>query len=245
MNRLVLMICASTLLLAGCRSTCCRKPPTCANCPPGPVIGATSTTPEILLPSRPATPAPLVAPAPNFPPPPPPTTSGFAPMPEAAPSRIANVPAQNEIRLEKPEFSETAQKTTTTLKPTSKSNAKLDLAPVEFVAGRIATGRRPTLDDLDRLQVNGFRTFIDLNGTTATTSARRVFDARHLELRTIEPSDTRALQAVEQSSTGAVAPVYVFADDVTVLRAWWQSYFREVELNSDDAAKIRAARLIP
>jgi len=204
------------------------------------VIGTTSQSPEILFPS--GTPNA----APTLPPPPtlnePPRTSGYAPLPNVPPSRVANVPAEPEIRLEKPEVSEVSQRTT--LKLASASQTGLP-APVDVVAGHVATGRRPTLDDLDRLQSDGFRTFLDLSGTTANSNARRVFDARGMELRAVTASDVEIGTLVSKSASGSAAPVYVFADDSTALRNWWQRYFKETELVSDEAAKIRAARLIP
>jgi hypothetical protein len=239
MNRILILAGICAICLTGCTSTCCRKR-ACTNCPPGPVIGTTSQSPEILFPSGSPSAAPAVPPPPPLLPEPP-RTSGYAPLPTVPPSRVANVPPPPEIRLEKPEFSETTQRTT--LRPTSASKELPD--PTEVVAAHVATGHRPTLDDLDRLQSNGFRVFFDLSGTTANSSARRVFDNRGLEIRAVDSTNVDVRIQVAKSANGSASPVYVFADDATTLRSWWQSYFKEIELVSDDAAQIRATRLIP
>lgn len=255
MNRL-LVICLVSAAMMGCRSSsCCRKPPTtcnsCAAVPPPPVIlGAPPTTssrqPEILLPAPPGSPAPLTAPtpAPSFSSPPPPVTSGYAPPPDFPPSRIANVPTTPEIQLGKPEFTETAQKTSVTLKPVAgvMTASHSAIEPVEVMAGKVATGRRPTLDDLDRLQQMGYRQVLDLSDSAKSANAKSVFAARSIEVTNIDGNGSKI---VAQAMKDTTSPVYVFADDPQTLRSFWQKFYRENEHLSDDAAKICAARLVP
>lgn len=158
---------------------------------------------------------------------------------------MANVPATTpEIRLEKPEFSETAQKTNVALKPVAATNLQLGVEPTEVVAGKVATGRRPTLDDLDRLQQMGIRQVVDLSDRT-NANAKAVLAARSMQVTVIDGNDAAGRKIVARASKELTAPVYVFADDSQVLRAFWQRYYRENEFLSDDAAKICAARLIP
>jgi hypothetical protein len=146
--------------------------------------------------------------------------------------------------LEKPEFSETAQKTSVTLKPVAATYLQSGLEPTDVVVGKVATGRRPTLDDLDRLQQMGIRQVVDLSNRT-NANAKAVFAMRSMQVTDIDGSEANGRKIVAQAAMGLTVPVYVFADDSQTLRTFWQRYYRENEHLSDDAAKICAARLIP
>jgi hypothetical protein len=241
MTSRLLVIAAVVAGMTGCSSTCCRKRAACPTCPPpppAPILGATpaTITPEILYPAAPGAPAPAPPPpppppAPNFPAEPP-RTSGFVPVPEI-PSRIANVPA---IRLDQPEFSETSTEHTV-LKATSVANAGPPVAVREVVPGRLATGGRPSLDDLDRLSKAGYHRVAFVGSAEALKDAEhRVVASRGMRLALAQSAGATDLRS---------EPTYVYSGDVARLRDWWVGYFRDVEHLSTDAARIRAGRLFP
>jgi hypothetical protein len=237
MNRTAFAFTAVAIVLSGCKNTCCNKP-SCTSCgpPPSSVLyspatpSASNAPPEVWLPSPPAAPAPApaaAAPAPTFPAQP--QSSSYSP---ANPSRIASAkPA--EISLEKPEFSETARREATSLKTVSGTTESTKaIAFLEIAPGRLATGPRPTLDELDRLARGGYRrAYVVGPNANLSDSDRRVFASRGL---TIEAAPTR-IKTDE--------PAYVFADDAKQLREWWIRYIKESEFVSDEAARIRADRL--
>jgi hypothetical protein len=219
----MLITAAVVLTLAGCRSTCCNKR-SCATCPPAaPLVGPTAVppTPEILVPN-PGVGTVTPPPAPNFPGDPP-GTSRFAPAGGA--SGIANVPSLNPaVILEKPDA------TTTSLKASPVSGSIQEVVP-----GRVATGRRPTLAELEQLRRAGYREVVCLDAPGGLPEVdRRVLEGHSFRLvSTTKPA----------AQLGASGPVYVYANDADLLRAWWRNYFRTVEHLSDDAARVRADRI--
>ena len=228
MNRIVMTVAAAgVVLLSGCRSTCCRKP-ACSSCaPPVPVQlyapNTANAAPEVWLPANPAPQAQAPAPAPF------PVEPRAANFGSTNPSRIANVPST--IILEKPEFSDTAREVTT-LKATSINSEIKPIAFLEIAPGRLATGPRPTLDELDRLQRAGYRrVYVVGPKVNLSENDKRVFASRGL---TIEAA-TNKITTTE--------PAYVFADDSKQLRDWWVRHIKESEFVSDEAARIRADRL--
>lgn len=251
MKRMLCVATIAVLAVTGCRSTCSSRRQ-CSSCPPpGPIIGTVprAGAPEIIFPSAPPTaaplpstiapppstlvplppaPAPAVAPAPNFPAEP--RSSGFVPAPEIG-SGIANLPSpEPKVLLEKPEFSETSR---TSLKPVSRTT---DPSFREVIPHRLATGLRPTLRELDQLKMDGYHTLVCVGGETPTENDRRIFASRSMHLVTGNADAVRAAAGSE----GA----FVYGSDVAVLRAWWASYFRDVDFLSPDAARIRAERLL-
>lgn len=234
MNRTLMVFAAAVILLNGCRSTCCKKP--CTSC--APILPAESfspstsnSTPEVWLPSTSAPPtatppASPAAPTPAFPPPP---QTSFS---QTNPSRIASAPPT--IRLEKPEFSETSRRETTSLKSMARtSDGGKALSFVELTPGRLAMGPRPTLDELDRLARSGYRR-IYVVGTAASISDsdQRVFTSRGL---TFESAPTRIKPD---------AASYVFADNASQLRNWLIGQIKEADLVSEEVARIRADQLM-
>lgn len=226
--------------LAGCRHTCSNKR-ACGTCTTPPVtLGAPPAgAPEILF-QQPATaPGATISappPAPNFPAEPP-RTSGFAPT-TANPSQMATTTGPN-IRLETPEFSETSQQqTATALKPhlTPVSATVVRSGLMEVTPGQLATGGRPTLDDLDRLAQAGYRRIFVVGGTVSEADAR-VFTGRGFKVTYLKPSEPIDV-------VGRSGPAYVMFADRDQSRDWWVRYFREVESLSSDAASIRADRVV-
>ncbi len=229
MNRTVMTIAAAgAVLMGGCRSSCCKKP-VCSSCaPPAPVQlyapNTANAAPEVWLPAAPAPQTQVTPPAP------------FPVEPRAAnfgttnPSRIANVPT--EIMLEKPEYTETNRREVTSLKTVSGSVSSKPIAFLEIAPGRLATGPRPTLDELDRLQRAGYRrVYVVGPNNNLNDSDKRVFASRGLNIE----AATAKISTTE--------PAYVFADDSKQLRDWWVRHIKESEFVSDEAARIRADRL--
>jgi len=258
MKRMLCVATVALIVLSGCRSTCSSRRQ-CSSCPPpGPIIGAVpqAAPPEIIFPSAPPTaapatispppstlvplppaptsPTPVVPPAPNFPAEP--RSSGFVPTPEIG-AGIANVPAPSgdHVILEKPEFSETARSAVTTLKPVSHT-AKPAAMFNEVVPHRVATGTRPGLRELDQLKLAGYHTIVSIERNELSETDRRIFSARSFH---VAHGTAAAVKALREP-----AAVYIYASDAAVLRSWWESYFRDVEHLSADAAHIRADRLL-
>lgn len=228
MNRTVITIAAAGVaLMCGCRSTCSRKA-CCNTCAPPPVQlvapNTSNAAPEVWLPAAPV-PQTQVPPPASFP-----VEPRAANFGTANPSRIANAP--QEIILEKPEYTETNRREVTSLKTVSGSTGNKPIAFLEIAPGRLATGPRPTLDELDRLQRAGYRrVYVVGPNNNLNDSDKRVFASRGL---TIEAA-TAKITTTE--------PTYVFADDTKQLRDWWVRHIKESEFVSDEAARIRADRL--
>jgi hypothetical protein len=235
MNRSMIAAAAVAVALGGCKSNCCKKP-ACSSCGPPPVTlyspppTTANASPEVWLPAPPSN-AAAVPPAPAAPTPQFPATPQTSYSP-TNPSRIANVPS--EILLEKPEFSETSRREVTSLKTVSGSADSKDkpIAFLEIAPGRLATGPRPTLDELDRLARSGYRrAYVVGPNANVSDNDKRVFATRGL---TIQAAPAR-IKTDE--------PAYVFADDTKQLREWWIRHIKDSEFVSDEAARIRADRL--
>jgi hypothetical protein len=208
--------------MTGCRNHCCYRKGCTACAPPGPIIGqsfaapvpATTTptpAPEVLMPSN-APPATT-----------PPSTSGYVPAP------TSNQPA---VTLQAPEFSSAeprANQASRTAGPVPSS-----IKPV--VAGKLFTGNKPTLDDVDRLATAGVKQVAFVSETDKVVEAD-VFQSRGIEVTTIRAGENSMGELNVLRNRG---PVFVYSDDGETLRSFWKKYYREVELLSDDAARVCA-----
>ncbi|MFL5330690.1 MAG: hypothetical protein ACJ8C4_17450 [Gemmataceae bacterium] len=214
--------------LAGCRHNCCYHKPSCNACttPPGPIIAAPTpsgpNTPEILMPQQ-------QTPAPQFPAEAP-RTSGFVPAPQ--------VTQQPAVTLERPIDQPTTTEQTVPPRgnPTSQTKFTEPLPGNITVVtpGYLFTGSKPSLDDLDRLAAGGVRRVLFLSEANSTAD-ERVFESRGLQFLT---------KAGDVAPIRDRTPTYVYADTSATLRGYWIRYFREVESLSDDAAQVRADRLV-
>ncbi|MBX7103279.1 MAG: hypothetical protein K1X57_04320 [Gemmataceae bacterium] len=235
MNRTMIAFAAGVCLINGCRSTC-RKP-SCSTCaPPVSVYSApppTSAPTEILFEKPQFSPGTAPAQVPLPPPPAPtmpeqPRASSYTPKIEN-PSRVAGAP---EILLEKPEFSETGRRDVASMKPASATAVSNHLEYREVVPGRLTTGPKPTLDDVDRLAKAGYKRVVVIGGPVSE-SDRAVFASRGI---TVETSST----PLREQPAGT----YVYGPNPQVVRAWLISYLRETEFVSTEVATIRADRLL-
>ena len=112
----------------------------------------------------------------------------------------------------------------------------------------VASGRKPTLDGLDALKQAGYRTVVYLHPAGAdVTATRDVVEKKGLAFVGIETTPEKLPDALDQFNkaigTRSARPVYVADDDGVRAGAVWYLHFRTVELQNDDAARIKARAL--
>jgi protein tyrosine phosphatase (PTP) superfamily phosphohydrolase (DUF442 family) len=260
-------------------NTCPPLPPPGAQivtpAPAGPGVGIGVPPGSTILP--PAAPPPGVpaAPAPSFPSGSgfPPVASFYgAPngvrlgVPEGVVQAQAQAPAPPAqrpagptpgVRLLPPEFgsgSAAAPATTTPTAPTTPVPAATPSLPVgiaDFAPAldRVAGGRKPTLDGLDWLKANGYRTAVQLRRPGESDAAdRKQVEARGLAFRSLEVSPATLSWATVEAFAQLVGdptsqPLFVYDADGSLSGGLWYLYFRRVERLPDEAARVRAARL--
>src|SRR5262245_57210798 len=254
------------LAAAGCHHSGCKKPT--ASCPPAPPPGATFVAPPPggapgfpgAAPGEILTPAPLppsgAAPVPTAPPPtfpPPSASSGFPPVasfypPPAAPPKPSA--AGPPIKLLPPEGAAPAAGLSESSSAPAASAAPAGVP--EFspaIPGRVAVGRKPTLDGLDWLKANGYRSVLFLRGPGASDAAdRKQFEQRGLTFASLEVSPASLSLATVEAFARSVGepsaqPLFVYDADGSLAGGLWYLYFRRVERLPDEAARRRAARL--
>ena len=112
----------------------------------------------------------------------------------------------------------------------------------------VASGRKPTLDGLDALKQAGYRTVVYLHPAGADVSATRdVVEKKGLAFVGIETTPEKLAGALDEFNkvvgNRSSRPVYVADDDGVRTGAVWYLHFRTVELQNDDAARIKARAL--
>lgn len=249
----------------GCHHTCCKRSaapvPVVASPPPGAVIIPAPAGPrpgaEVLTPTAPAVIAPAPAvPPPSFPAAPaqsnfllPPQPAAPAPLPPAVTLRLdtaaapAPQPPAPTIRLLPPESVSV---------PAARESPTLPVGIREFAVAipeRVTTGRKPLLDGLDWLKVNGYRTALDLHRPGEPDAAdRRQFEQRGIRFVSLEVSpETLSRPTVDEFtrwvSDGNSQPLFVYDQTGALAGGLWYLYFRQIERLDDDAARLRAGRL--
>jgi protein tyrosine phosphatase (PTP) superfamily phosphohydrolase (DUF442 family) len=117
------------------------------------------------------------------------------------------------------------------------------------IPGRVAVGRKPTLDGLDWLKANGYKTVLFLRGPGVSDAAdRKQLEQRGLTFTSLEVSPATLSQATVDAFARGVTelsaqPLFVYDADGSLAGGLWYLYFRQVERLPDEAARLRAARL--
>jgi protein tyrosine phosphatase (PTP) superfamily phosphohydrolase (DUF442 family) len=134
--------------------------------------------------------------------------------------------------------------------PLSKSDAPAGGALPGFVRVKdgVASGRRPTLDGIEALKRAGYKTVVYLHPAGADVSATRdVVQNKGLAFVGIEVTPEKLPEAAEQFNKVVgdrlSRPVYVADDTGIRAGALWYLHFRTVELQNDDAARVKARAL--
>jgi protein tyrosine phosphatase (PTP) superfamily phosphohydrolase (DUF442 family) len=139
--------------------------------------------------------------------------------------------------------------------PASRESAASPALPVgirEFavaIPDRAATGRKPMLDGLDWLKVNGYRTALYLRRPGDPDAAdRRQFEQRGIRFVSLEvSSETLSRPTVDEFNRlvndASAQPLFVYDQTGALTGGLWYLYFRRVERLDDDAARLRAGRL--
>ncbi|MBV9125982.1 MAG: hypothetical protein JO112_21735 [Planctomycetes bacterium] len=114
---------------------------------------------------------------------------------------------------------------------------------------QVASGLKPSLDGLDWLQAKGYRTVLHLKAPGESDSAdRQVVEKHGLKYLSLEVSPETLSRAVVDQFTRIVSdsgnfPVFVYDRDGMLAGGLWYLYFRTAEQQSDEVARMRAARL--
>jgi hypothetical protein len=117
------------------------------------------------------------------------------------------------------------------------------------IPDRVANGRKPTLDGLDWLKANGYRAALSVRRPGGSDDAdRKQFEQRGLKFTSLEVSPETLSWATVEAFARAVndpsgRPLFVYDADGLLSGGLWFLYFRRIERLSDEAAKLRAARL--
>lgn len=112
----------------------------------------------------------------------------------------------------------------------------------------VSSGRKPTLDGLDALKRAGYKTVVYLHPAGADVSATRdVVQNKGLAFVGIEVTPEKLAEALDEFNKAIgdrrARPVYVADDTGVRAGALWYLHFRTVELQNDDAARIKARAL--
>jgi protein tyrosine phosphatase (PTP) superfamily phosphohydrolase (DUF442 family) len=256
------------------RCNTCPPPP-----PPGtpilappPVGGGLPPGGTVLPPAAPPPGAPA-APPPSFPAGAgyPPVASFYAPgiklgvpdsvaqesVVQAPPSRENELPRSPNpsatIRLLPPEFGSSSAKPDTA--PATAAPAATPALPVGIpdfapaIPDRVATGRKPSLDGLDWLKGNGYKSAVQLRRPGESDHAdRKQFEVRGLTFTSLEVAPAMLTwKTVDDFARlvgdPATQPLFVYDADGSLSGGLWYLYFRRVEKLSDEAARLRAMRL--
>jgi protein tyrosine phosphatase (PTP) superfamily phosphohydrolase (DUF442 family) len=120
---------------------------------------------------------------------------------------------------------------------------------VPAIPDRVAVGRKPALEGLEWLKAKGYKAALQLRRPGESDAAdRKQVEARGLKFQSLEVSPaTLSWATVDAFSKlvgdSATQPLFVYDTDGTLSGGLWYLYFRRVEKLSDEAARLRAARL--
>jgi hypothetical protein len=256
--------CALVAGLLGAAGCCCFDRPSC-----GPANASASGYPaydpyrrSALLPPHPLAPCQTT---PVLGAPPPATVNvlpggGPVPVPSVPPGPTA-APSGNpppdlgpQVRLSPPE---TAAPPIATVPPqpgVAEDRSGTPALPVgipQFAMAKktVATGLRPTLDGLDWLASNNYRTALHLRAPGQDDSAdRKQFEQRRLTYVSLEVApQTLSRELVDHFNhlvtDAGTQPLFVYDKDGTLAGPLWYLHFRTAEGASDEDARARARRL--
>jgi protein tyrosine phosphatase (PTP) superfamily phosphohydrolase (DUF442 family) len=236
-------------------------------CPPGPALppaGAIPAPPPAALTFPPSN-APV--PGAGVPaPPPPPAVSGYSSA--TTPNSVYSwQPGDNNVRLSPPIAAApgagdnaAAPPNTASVPsklpsgpPVTDSNAPVlpvGIPQFAMVNDKVANGLRPMLDDgLDWLKSNDYRTVLHIRKPGHDDSAdRKQVEKRGIRYLTLEVSpETLSRKTVDDFnrlvSDTARYPLFVYDRDGALAGGLWYLYFRLMEHDTDETARVRAARV--
>jgi protein tyrosine phosphatase (PTP) superfamily phosphohydrolase (DUF442 family) len=113
----------------------------------------------------------------------------------------------------------------------------------------VASGLRPSIDGLDWLKDNGYKTVLHVIAQGADDSAdEKQVTKRGLKYLRVEASPQTLNKTAVEAFGRAVAdpknaPLFVYDKDGMIAGGLWYLYFKTGEKDSDEAARIKAARL--
>lgn len=113
---------------------------------------------------------------------------------------------------------------------------------------KVAGGRKPSLEGLDALKSQGYKTVLYLHAPDADlTAAKETVEKRGLAFAAIPVSPESLAQAskafAEQLKDATAKPLFVYDLDGIRAGSLWYVQFRTVDLLGDEAARIRAGSL--
>jgi protein tyrosine phosphatase (PTP) superfamily phosphohydrolase (DUF442 family) len=241
--------------------------------PPAGLPVTPSVSPSVGPSAGPVVPAPSPQPSGGLPPPDPlfgaPREGNFRPTPPPANGRPAPeillpdpLPGSGSSRSQSPArppasgilgapVAPVAPRGQTAEPPLAKGNAAAPAAALPGFArvkDGVSSGRKPTLDGFDTLKRAGYKTVLYLHPAGADVAATRdVAQNKGLSFVAIEVTPERLAEALDQFNTVVgdrrARPVYVADDTGVRAGALWYLHFRTVELQHDDAARIKARAL--
>jgi protein tyrosine phosphatase (PTP) superfamily phosphohydrolase (DUF442 family) len=234
---LMLTLALSGVLATGCRNQMHRQPP--QSCPP-----SMSIPPAGIYEGPPATPAPrnnggaeLLLPQS---PPPGKSRSEYPKIIPAVPERKGAILGEPEAE-NPPEVVES--------KPPAEKKADNASGIADFVEVKegIATGRRPTIDGLDWLKSNSYKSIVYLRPKSKDDAS----DKRQVELRDMKytsmvvSADTLSQDWIDEFNRvvgqSAAQPIFVYGDAADVGPIWYL-HLRTAQFLTHDEAIIRAKR---
>jgi protein tyrosine phosphatase (PTP) superfamily phosphohydrolase (DUF442 family) len=266
-RRLIPLLALGCALLAGCRHNRCHRDPPRPSCPPAgsliPPAGIPDGPPPLSPTPRGFSPAPGsgFAPAPGnggngaellLPQQIPPGKSRSEyPRPPAAPRRGAILGDPDYVEQPKILDAETPKDAGTA--PAEKRSPGPDtlVGIAEFIQVKdgVSTGLRPTIDGLDWLKTQGYKTVVYLRrpGDDDTTDRRQV-ERRGMKFVSLEMSPEKLTKAWidtfnETVGRSADRPVFVYSRETSAAAAVWYLHLRTAEFLTHDEARVRARRL--
>jgi hypothetical protein len=118
-----------------------------------------------------------------------------------------------------------------------------------FARDQVASGLKPSLEGLDWLRENGYRTVLHVRRPGEDDSAdRKQVTKRGLRYLSLEVSPQTLSQTVLDEfartvNDPKVHPLFVYDQDGVLAGGLWYLYFRTVEKDPTDTARVKAARL--
>ncbi len=202
------------------------------------------TAPPMPQATAPLQPVPSPASPPASPPP-----SRLTPAP--TPPASSAEPARPEVRLTPPANTGTTDQLRPVVAEERSPVPPLPVGIPQFsvVSEGLTAGLKPSLDGLDWLKAKGYRTVVFIHAPGENDSAdRQVVEARGMAYRSIDVSpDTLSRAAVGEFSRlvsdPAARPLFVYDRSGPLAGALWYLHFRLSERDSDEVARVRAARL--
>lgn len=183
------------------------------------------------------------------------------PAPAAAPSTAPTPSSPPQIQLSSPEpiapekgegTRNPAPAAGQTPEPPRGKTPLLPAGIPQFTTARdgVAAGLRPSLDDgLDWLQANGYKTILHVRAPGEVNDAdRKQVEKRDMKYLSLEVSpQTLDRQTLDQfanlAQNSALRPLFVYDRDGALAGGLWYWYFRNVDMQTDDVARIRAGAL--